>query len=191
MSAPGSFPLPSFGTGLKRRSGPRPSLPSRVKANTAPEAGVSSARRQSNVVPELMPSSSSPNTSLPSRRYFLMRRSATFSASWMTSPNGQMSSWPTPRTQRSTTESSGLATNWWKVAPIANTPTRMLLSLPPVRPDIPTSSRNCLSPSLRWRSSWAKRPLPRSSAVWLSSPKESRRSFPYPTGDHAEHSYGI
>ena len=53
---------------------------------------------------------------------------------------------------------------------------------PPLRPDIPTSSRNPSSPSPRWRSSWAKRPLPRCSAVWSSSPKESRRSFPHPTG---------
>ena len=118
----------------------------------------------------------------PSRLCFPMRRSATFSASWRTLPNGQMSSWTTPRTQRSTTENSGPATSWWRAAPIASTPMRMPLSLLPVRPGIPTSSRSPSFPSLRWRSSWAKRPLLRCSAVWSSSPKESRRSFPHPTG---------
>ena len=70
----------------------------------------------------------------------------------------------------------------WRAAPIASTPMRMPLSLLPVRPGIPTSSRSPSFPSPRWRSSWAKRPFPRCSAVWSSSPKESRRSFPHPTG---------
>lgn len=161
---------------------PRPSLPSKAKVNTAPEAGANSARRRSSAEPEPMPSSNLPNTSLPSRLCFPMRRSATFSASWMTSLNGQMNSWPTPRKQRSTTENSGPATSWWRAAPIASTPMRMPLSLLPVRPGIPTSSRSPSFPSPRWRSSWAKRPLPRCSAVWSSSPEESRRSFPHPTG---------
>ena len=41
--------------------------------------------------------------------------------------------------------------------------------------------KNPSSPLPRWRSSWAKRPLPRCSVVWSRSPRAGRPLFRYPT----------
>ena len=86
----------------------------------------------------------------------------------------------TLRKPRSTTANSGTAINWWRRVPTANTATRKqspkLLSRLATR----IFTKNPSSPSPRWRSSWAKRHLPRSSAGTSQNRKANPRSSRHP-----------
>lgn len=155
-------------------------LLSAVKANMPSAAGVSSARRRSSAAPERKQNWSLLNTSSGCRRCSLTTRSRISSPSSTICRNGLRTFLLTLRKPPSTTASSRTAINWWHRVPTVNTATRKqspkLLSKRATK----IFTRSPSSPSPRWRSSGAKRHLPRLSANTSQSRKANPRSSRHP-----------